>query len=120
MSRERWMNPLRRHKSYLAFVGHRLSGVALALFLPLHFLLLGTAINDTDALQRALAFTDHPLVKIAEWGLVVLLALHLLFGLRILALELTRWPSRFDNRTAWVLPALIVALLAGVVFWIQS
>ena len=94
--------------------------MALALFLPLHFLLLGTAINDADALQRALAFTDHPLVKIAEWGLVVLLALHLLFGLRILALELTRWPSRFDNRTAWVLPAVIVALLAGVVFWIQS
>jgi len=114
------MNPLRSHKSYLAFIGHRLSGVALALFLPLHFLLLGTAINDIDSLQRALAFTDHPLVKIAEWGLVVLLALHLLFGLRILALELTSWPSRFDNRTGWVLPALILALLAGGIFWVQS
>ena len=114
------MNPLRKHKSYLAFLGHRVSGVALAVFLPLHFLLLGTAINDSDSLQRALAFTDHPLVKIAEWGLVVLLALHLLFGLRILILELTRWPSRYDNRTGWVVPALIMALLAGGIFWLQS
>jgi len=114
------MNPLHKHKSYLAFVGHRVSGVALVLFLPLHFLLLGTAINDADSLQRALAFTDHPLVKIAEWGLVVLLALHLLFGLRILALELTSWPSRFDNRTSWVYPALVIALLVGGIFWWQS
>ena len=114
------MNPLRSHKSYLAFVGHRLSGVALALFLPLHFLLLGTAINDADALQRALAFTDHPLVKVAEWGLVVLLTVHLLFGLRILALEMTSWPSRYDNRASWVIPALVISLLAGVIFWLQS
>lgn len=113
------MNPLRSHKSYLAFVGHRLSGVALALFLPFHFLLLGTAINDADSLQRALAFTDHPLVKVAEWGLVVLLTVHLLFGLRILALEMTSWPSRYDNRTGWVVPAVIIALLAGGLFWLQ-
>jgi fumarate reductase subunit D len=113
------MNPLRSHKSYFAFVGHRISGVALALFLPFHFLLLGTAINDADALQRALAFTDHPLVKVAEWGLVVLLTVHLLFGLRILALEMTSWPSRYDNRTGWVLPAVVIALLAGGLFWLQ-
>jgi len=113
------MNPLRSHKSYFAFVGHRISGVALALFLPFHFLLLGTAINDVDALQRALAFTDHPLVKVAEWGLVVLLTVHLLFGLRILALEMTSWPSRYDNRTGWVLPAVVIALLAGGLFWLQ-
>lgn len=113
------MSPLRRHKSYLAFIGHRLSGVALALFLPFHFLLLGTAINDDDSLQRALAFTDHALVKVAEWGLVVLLTIHLLFGLRILALELTSWPTRYDNRTGWVLPALLIALIAGGIFWLQ-
>ena len=113
------MNSLRSHKSYFAFVGHRISGVALALFLPFHFLLLGTAINDADALQRALAFTDHPLVKVAEWGLVVLLTVHLLFGLRILALEMTSWPSRYDNRTGWVLPAVVIALLAGGLFWLQ-
>jgi fumarate reductase subunit D len=113
------MNPLRSHTSYLAFIGHRLSGLALALFLPLHFLLLGTALHDDAALQRAIAFTDHPLVKVAEWGLVVLLSLHLLFGLRVLALELTQWPSRRDSRTGWVIPAFILALLAGALFWLQ-
>jgi len=50
---------------------------------------------------------------------VVLLTVHLLFGLRILALEMTSWPSRYDNRTGWVLPAVVIALLAGGLFWLQ-
>ena len=109
----------RRHKSYVAFIGHRLSGLALALFLPIHFLLLGTALNGGDALDRALALTHNPLIKIAEWGLVVLLVLHLLFGLRVLLLEMTDWPSQHDNRTGWIIPTFVAALLIGVIFWIQ-
>jgi len=107
---------LRTHKSYLAFLGHRLSGLVLALFLPFHFLLLGTAIEGDAALDQALALTANPLVKFAEWGLIILLALHLLFGLRVLALEMTSWPSRLDNRTGWILPAAGIAAVVGLVF----
>jgi fumarate reductase subunit D len=66
---------------------HRLSGIALALFLPLHFWVLGRAL-ELDAL---LVWTEQPLVKFAEWGLVLLLAAHLGGGLRVLALELLPW-----------------------------
>ena len=34
---------------------HRLSGIALAIFLPLHFLALATALNGADALDSFLA-----------------------------------------------------------------
>ena len=80
----------RRHRSYWAFIGHRLSGVALALFLPMHFLVLGLALEGAAEFDRFLVLAEMPLVKAAEWGLVVLLSIHLFFGLRLLALELCR------------------------------
>ena len=51
---------------YLAFVLHRVSGLAITLFLPLHFLLLGTALGGESALQAGLGWTDHPFFKIAD------------------------------------------------------
>ncbi len=113
------MHPLRSHRSYLAFLGHRLSGLALAVFLPLHFLALGLALEGAERLDGFLAFAELPWVKAAEWGLVVLLALHFFFGLRVLALEFTPWPSRLDPRLGWVLPGGVAALFVGVVFLVQ-
>lgn len=104
------------HPSYWAFVGHRLSGVALAVFLPFHFLMLGLALDGAAALDAGLAYTDLPLVKIAEWGLVVLLTAHLLLGLRLLALELLPWRSGDDMRIGLVWLGAGGALAAGLVF----
>lgn len=78
---------MRQHTSYWVAMVHRLSGIALALFLPLHFYALGNAL----ALDDFLAWTRQPLVKAAEWGIVVALAAHLGGGLRVLALELMPW-----------------------------
>lgn len=113
------MQPLRNHRSYLASIGHRLSGLALAVFLPFHFLLLGSAFNGARGLDRFLVYTDLPLVKVAEWGLVMLLAVHLFFGLRVLMLEFTRWPGQVNRFAAWVVPCGIAAVLVGLVFLLQ-
>jgi len=101
-------------------MGHRLSGVALAVFLPFHFLLLGTSIGGADALQRSLQLVENPLFRIAEWGLVVCLSLHMLFGTRILLLEFTRWPLGGDSRLGWIVPAFLASLFIGVIFVFQS
>ena len=95
-----------------AFLLHRLSGVALAVFLPFHFLVLGLAV-ERAALDRVLDWTDNPWVKLAEAGLVVLLALHLTGGLRVLLLEFGRWSDRQQSRIAI---AGGLALLAGFGF----
>jgi fumarate reductase subunit D len=108
------LKPHRNHPSYRAHLGHRLSGLALALFLPFHFLLLGLAV-EAAALDAALAWTELLLFKLAEWGLVTLLALHLTFGLRVLALELLPWPGG-KPRPGWILPGLAAAVVVGVVF----
>jgi succinate dehydrogenase subunit D len=86
------MTRTHRHQPlWWAFVLHRLSGLALAAFLPLHFLVLGSALNGEAALDGVLAWTESGLVKLAEMGLVFLLALHMLGGLRLLALEFLPW-----------------------------
>ena len=66
----------RRRPAYVAFLVHRLSGLALALFLPLHFWALGQALRSEAELEGFLRWTDNPMVKAAEWGLVLLLAAH--------------------------------------------
>ena len=103
----------RRCAGYRAFLAHRVSGLVLAVFLPLHFLTLGLALQGAEALDRFLAFADLPLVKAAEWGLVVLLAVHLALGARLLVLELGPWRGM---RTAWFAWAAAIAAVAGLAF----
>ncbi len=81
----------RHHPAYIAFIVHRVSGLVLALFLPLHFWALSRAVYSEAALEGFLRWTDRPLVKVSEWVLVVLLAAHAGGGLRLLALEFLPW-----------------------------
>ena len=103
----------RGHISYWAFVVHRVSGVALALFLPAHFWLLGSALRGEAALDAQLRWTEQPLVIAAEWALVILLSAHLAGGLRLLALELLPW--RNWQKTLATLGAGF-AIIAGLAF----
>lgn len=107
------MTPARSHPAYWAFLVHRLSGLALALFLPAHFYFLGTALEGQGAMERFLDWTEQPLVIASEWLLVTLLAAHMAGGLRLLALELLPW--RNWQKTLAALAAAF-ALLAGLAF----
>ena len=101
------------HAAWWAFVVHRVSGVALALFLPLHFWALSTALDGADALQRFLRFADMPLVRVGEWGLVVLLSLHLTGGLRLLLIEFGPWTGLRKN---WIAGGAGIAACVGLAY----
>ena len=70
------MNRARNHPAYWAFLVHRVSGIALALFLPAHFWFLGSALQGAAALDAKIAWTEQPLVIAGEWLLVMGLAAH--------------------------------------------
>ncbi len=112
------MKAVRNHRAYWAFVGHRVSGLLLAVFLPLHFWALGLALEGAARLDGFLKFAELPLVKFAEWGLVILLGLHLAFGLRLLVLEFLPWRAPNDARLSWVGWGTGLAMLVGAVFLI--
>lgn len=101
----------RGNAGYLAFIVHRVSGLALALFLPLHFWALGTSLQGAAALDGFLRWTDMPLFKFAEWGLVVLLTAHAGGGVRLLVIEFGRWQG---SRKRWIGAALGASAMVGV------
>ena len=103
----------RAHPAYWAFLMHRLSGLGLALFLPIHFWALGQALHGAAALDATLRLTDHGLFKFAEWGLVVLLALHLGGGVRLLLIEFGSATSLLKGGIA---AAVGFAAAAGMAF----
>ena len=107
----------RNHAGFWAALGHRLSGLLLALFLPFHFLALGLAIEGEDKLESFLQWSDQPVVKFGEWGLVVLLSVHLLFGLRVLAIEFLPWPGSLKRLIA---AGTAASLLVGAVFLMSA
>jgi fumarate reductase subunit D len=103
----------RNHPAYWAFIVHRVSGLLLSLFLPLHFWALGQALGGEAGLDRFLRWTDQPLVKFAETGLVLLLAAHMAGGVRLLMLEFLAWRNWQKGLLA---AATGVSLAAGLAF----
>lgn len=111
------LRPHRNHPLWYAFLLHRLSGLGLALFLPMHFYLLGLALNDTARMDELLHWSDSPLVKFAEFGLVFLLAVHMFGGLRLLALEFLPWNDHQKTFAAW---AIASAFLFASLFLLRA
>ena len=98
---------------WIAALVHRLSGLALAIFLPVHFLTLGLAIHGEAPLESFLRWSDQPLVKLAEGGLVFLLAVHMLGGLRLLVIENLPW---HDGQKQLASVAAAVSAVIALIF----
>ena len=101
---------------WIAAMVHRLSGLTLAIFLPLHFLALGLAIDGEARLDSFLRWSDQPLVKLAEGGLVFLLTVHLLGGLRILVIENLDW---HDGQKQLATIAAAVSAVVAFIFLVR-
>ena len=111
------MRPHRSHPLWYAFLLHRLSGLGLVLFLPAHFYVLSLALNDAARLDGFLGWADRPLVKLAEFVLVFLLAVHLFGGLRLMALEFLPWSPR---QKTYVAAAAGVSFLLSTLFFLSA
>lgn len=110
------MSTHRDHRGYWASILHRISGLALAIFLPVHFYVLGLALEGSKGLDGLLRFADMPAVKVGEWGLVLLLSLHACLGLRVLAIELLPPSPAGATRLAWISWGGGISVLVGIAF----
>ena len=109
--------PHRQHPLWYAYLLHRVSGLLLTLFLPVHFWVLAKALTDRAGRDGFLAWTADPLVKFAEWGLVFLLGVHFFGGLRLLVLEFTPWQPW---QKSWVAAATAAGFVVSTVFFLQT
>ena len=60
-----------------------------------------------------MSFADQPLFQLAVWGLVVLLALHMMGGVRLLLIE---FGSASGLRKNWIAGAVAFATATGIAF----
>jgi succinate dehydrogenase / fumarate reductase cytochrome b subunit len=86
---------LNRHNVYLgrglgmwAFWLHRLSGLAIAFYLLMHILVISTVVGGTGNFNEAMKFLKAPLFVLLEMGLVAVILIHGLNGLRIVLFDL--------------------------------
>ncbi|WP_371228422.1 succinate dehydrogenase [Roseovarius sp. 2305UL8-3] len=107
----------RAHPLWVAYVLHRLSGLALALFLPLHFWVLALALKDPARLDGVLHLTEAGIMKLAEFGLVFLLAVHMFGGLRLMAMEWLPWSAPHKTLAAG---AAAASFLIAALFFLKA
>jgi len=103
----------KKHSSYFAYASHRFSGLLLACFIPLHFFVLSQSLRGASGFERYLELTDFWVFTVGEWGLVVLLAIHLAGGTRLLILEFGPWKGL---RKAWTQTTVLFGMACGILF----
>ncbi len=111
------IRPHRAHPLWFAYALHRLSGLGLALFLPVHFYVLSLAVSQSRQLDGLLHWAENPGVKLAESGLVFLLAVHIFGGLRLLALEFLPWSP---NQKTYAALATAVSAFVACGFFLKA
>jgi len=104
----------------LVSILHRLSGLALFLFLPYLLWLLQASLSSPASFERYRAVLANPFAKLILIGLLWAFLHHLLAGLRFLALDL-HWGSelaaaRTSSRLV-LIGALALTLVLGLWLW---
>ncbi|MBZ0155926.1 MAG: succinate dehydrogenase, cytochrome b556 subunit [Alphaproteobacteria bacterium] len=96
----------------LAWLIHRVTGVALTLYVFLHLYVL-SHLRDPEEYEKLMAMMKNPLVKLSEVGLLALVTAHALNGVRVTLLELGL-STRLQKPLFWTAVAVgIVICLAG-------
>ncbi len=105
------------HLSYFMYSAHRYSGLLLACFLPLHFFILSQSLKGASALDQYLKLSDFWAIKVGEWGLVTLLTIHLIGGVRLLMIEFGTWRGL---RKGWIQAAIVISIIFGILFLVLA
>lgn len=102
----------------MAWAAHRVSGVALCAFVMLHVMVL-TSLGNPEEFARIVEFSHKPVVRAAEYALLLLAASHALIGVRLTLMDLGV-PARLE-KPMFVAAATMLAALgiigARAFFW---
>lgn len=104
--------PVQRYRmrtGMLAWIFHRLSGLALVGYLVLHVWGL-KAITNRDAYNALITSYHAPVFKVGEFLLLCAVVYHALNGLRIVLIDFVGW-SPNQKRLFWTLGAVAVVLI---------
>ncbi|MFN8473453.1 MAG: succinate dehydrogenase, cytochrome b556 subunit [Anaerolineae bacterium] len=110
----RWFDPRGRSIGSWAFIFNRLTGLALAAYLPIHFFIISSLYRGADAWDGLMAFFRSPFALLFDVGLVLALLYHGLNGTRIvlLAFDIGETHQRAMFYTAMAVGAVLLLYAA--------
>ncbi len=85
ITRERYIG---RGLGMWAFWLHRLTGLAIALYLLMHIVVISSVVGGAKNFDAAMTFLKAPLFILLEMGLIAAILIHGLNGLRIVLFDL--------------------------------
>lgn len=94
-----------------AYFLHRLSGLALMAYLPLHIWVMHYLRHGAGDFNATMAFVNQPLFKLAECALFAAVIYHCLNGLRIVTVDLGL-ADKLPAQKRWFWGVLAVSFLA--------
>lgn len=110
---------INRHFGQWSFYINRLTGLVVAIYLPLHIVVNSIAlIFGEEAYTRTLAAFDTPILKICEVLLIAAVGFHMFNGIRILLVDFFKM-TRSQGILTFFVFILSIALFIGalVLYW---
>ncbi len=92
-----------------AFVFHRVSGLALSVYLVMHLFVV-SSLNDKDKFETVMGFLNGRLFKVLEIGLLAAVLYHSFNGVRVFLIDFARGTKR-QAAIFWV-----IAVIGAVIF----
>jgi len=107
----------RLHTGTWAWVFHRIAGVALALYLPLHVWIVHHVSKGPETFDAMMRSVSGPLFKAFEIALLAAVLFHAFNGLRVIAIDLDWIRTLRAQRVAfWVVGLATLPFLAYGVY----
>jgi succinate dehydrogenase / fumarate reductase cytochrome b subunit len=99
----------RWHTGSVAWIIHRLTGVALTFYLFVHLYVLSN-LRDPERFEALMGLMKNPLVKVGEVGLLALVAAHAVNGVRLTAIDLGA-PTRLQKPMFWAASLVFLGII---------
>jgi len=99
----------RGHEGQWSWLFHRVTGVAVILFLFAHIVDTAVIGWGPEAYDRVASVYHNPIVRLLELGLVEAVIFHALNGVRILVIDFVPRATRVDRQLFWATTAIFAA-----------
>jgi succinate dehydrogenase / fumarate reductase cytochrome b subunit len=106
--------PYRWHFGFIAWVLHRLTGLALAAYIILHLYVLQNLARGPEHFNSMMAAFDSPLIRLMEIGLLGVVVYHSINGLRIVFMDYGPMAEKESYVKYLAATFIIIAAILGV------
>ncbi len=103
------VQPYKIRVGMFAWLAHRLSGLAIVVYITLHIWGL-RSLSNRDAFNHLIASYHAPIFKVGEFLLLCAVAYHAMNGLRIVLIDFMGW-SPHHRKLFWTLGAVTALII---------